>query len=484
MITTTEIFPWNTNFETGIIAIDDQHQQLVSLVNKLANHVAYDSDQLTLNEVFTELTDYTIYHFNTEEAIWAKYMDPAVLAAHQHTHQTFIDEVSKAIQTQNQSPSEDILEQTLTFLTHWLAVHILDDDKRLAKITLAMQQGMSLQDAKICANAEMNGAAGALIDSVLSMYDSLSSRTLALMREIARRQRTEQKLLLSKSAIDSTLEAIFITDPEWCIIDANPSFCTNTGRQYEELIGKDIREIKASLFKQDATLHIWKEVATHDHWRGEITGTDSEGTPESVWLTLSAVKNSDGQISNYAGVLSSISHLIEQQKSLELAVNHDTLTGLANRRLLKDRLKKAIQFNARNKQILAICFLDLDGFKAVNDTLGHAAGDVLLCSISSRLQNLIRKADTIARVGGDEFVMLFGELNSQDEIHPLLQKVLANVAQPLLIDGTEISVSASIGVSIYTHDDSLPEELLKRADSAMYIAKNNGKSRYHLYTEK
>ncbi|MDQ6966981.1 MAG: sensor domain-containing diguanylate cyclase, partial [Mariprofundaceae bacterium] len=250
------------------------------------------------------------------------------------------------------------------------------------------------------ANEEMDGSTHLLVEAVLKMYDSLSVRTLELMREMLQRQRTEQRLQLSKNVIDSTLESIFISDAEGLIIDANPSFCADVGSAFAELAGKDIRKIKPALFNLEDDLDIWSEARINGHWSGEIVGLNQDGVTETIWLTLSAVKGDEGGISHFAGVMSSISHLLERQHSLELEVNHDVLTGLPNRRLLGDRLKQALVHNTRNHTVLAVCFIDLDGFKAVNDTLGHAAGDALLCTVSERLKTLLRAEDTVARVGG------------------------------------------------------------------------------------
>ncbi|MDX8409925.1 MAG: bacteriohemerythrin [Mariprofundales bacterium] len=475
----TEIFPWNANFETGVPVIDQQHQKLVALVNKLANHLAYASDDLTLNRVLDELTDYTVYHFKAEEAIWRKHLlADAMTIAHEQEHQAFIDEIGKARGAQSVEGSEKVIEEILSFLTHWLAFHILENDMCMAKVVLAVQKGMALTEAKMQANSAMSGATRLLIETVLTMYDSLSSRTLVLMREIAQRQLAEQKLRLSNDVIDSTLEAIFITDAAGLIIAANPSFCASVDGEHDQLIGKNIRQIKPGLFDRDKSSHVWSVASESGHWTGEVMGVDAKGGTEAAWLTLSAVKDDQGNVSHYAGVLTSISHLIELQHSLESEANHDVLTGLPNRRLLGDRLAQARIRTDRSGSILAVCFLDLDGFKVVNDTLGHDAGDTLLRTVSNRISALIRGEDTVARVGGDEFVLLFEDLASEDAVVVLLNKALKRIEESVLIDGEEAKVSASIGVTLYPRDSSDPEQLLKHADQAMYGAKRGGKSRF------
>jgi len=450
MIQISEIFPWDDNFGTGIEIIDEQHKKLVMLVNKLAMKIATDSGELTINQVLDELTDYTIYHFDSEEKIWLQYLPVDTLTTtHQETHRDFVDEISKAKGELGNLSNIEIIDDVLSFLTHWLAFHILDTDRHMAKIIMAVQQGMTAEQAKSHAADEMSGGTRLLVEAILKMYDSLSSRTLDLIREIAQRQRAEQKLQLSKNVIDSSMEAIFITDADGLIIDANPAFCSDVAIDPAQLAGRDIRSIKPSLFnsREDGT-DTWSLARDNGHWGGEVVLINGQGDSEAVWLTLSTVRDAQENIENFAGVLTSISQLIQRQHVLELEVNHDRLTGLPNRRLLEDRLKLAIAHHARNKRLLAVCFIDLDGFKAVNDTLGHDAGDELLRVVSRRLSDLLRSEDTVARLGGDEFVILLGDLVSKEDIEPLLGRILNTIEQPIPIGPDEAHVSASIGVTL------------------------------------
>jgi diguanylate cyclase (GGDEF)-like protein/hemerythrin-like metal-binding protein/PAS domain S-box-containing protein len=482
MFASTVIFPWNENFETGIAVIDEQHRKLVFLLNQLASHLAYGADTPELNRVFDELAEYALYHFKTEEAIWSAHLSSDnIFFAHEKSHQDFVAEVLRLKAEQDTLPSDRVVDEIVSFLTHWLAFHILESDKYMAKIVLGLQHGLKLQDAKEQAVGEMSGAMHVLIETVLGMYDSLSSRTLQLMREIAERQRTEEKLRLSKNVIDSTLEAIFITDAKGCIIDTNPAFCLDVQQDMQQLSGMDIRHVKPELFSQEKMDEIWQLAGESGHWAGEILGVDANGALEAVWLALSAVKDADGVVTHYVGLFSSISQLIRRQHSLEDAAHHDALTGLPNRRLLSDRLEQSIIRSNRSGCLLAICYLDLDGFKQVNDTLGHDAGDEVLRIVTSRMNLLLRGNDTVARLGGDEFVLLLGELESRDDAVQLLHRLLQDIGLPIGVQGASTTVTASIGVTFYPTDQSLPAQLLKHADEAMYAAKNSGKSRYHFF---
>lgn len=482
MISTTVIFPWNQNFETGIAVIDEQHQKLVELLNQLARDLAFGASVHGLSRVFDDLTDYVLYHFKTEEAIWKEYLpEDEMTISHEKSHQDFVVDVLRFKLEQATLADEQVIDKIISFLTHWLAFHILESDMHMAKIVQARQQGLSLSDAKDKASQTMRGATHMLLETILIMYDSLASRTLQLMREIAERHRAEERLRLSRSVIDSTLEAIFITDANGLIIDTNPSFCLDVQREHDQIVGMDIRQIKPAFFRQEKMDEIWQEAGESGHWAGEILGRDAKGDLEAVWLALSAIKNDQGEITHYFGLSSSISQLVQRQHSLEDAANHDVLTGLPNRRLLHDRLGQAIIRSNRSGRMLAVCYLDLDGFKQVNDTFGHDAGDEVLRIVARRLNMVLRGDDTVARLGGDEFVLLLGELSNEEGAAQLLHRLLQDIAQPILIRDTSANVTASIGVTFYPKDQSSPDQLLNHADEAMYSAKASGKSRYNFY---
>jgi diguanylate cyclase (GGDEF)-like protein len=200
------------------------------------------------------------------------------------------------------------------------------------------------------------------------------------------------------------------------------------------------------------------------------------------WLTLSSVKNEQGDVTNYVGVFSNISYFIQQQHNLEHIAHHDALTDLPNRLLLYDRLELAIAHANRTNQFLAICYLDLDGFKPINDKFGHAAGDLVLRKIAQRLLNIVRNDDTVARLGGDEFVILFGDLKKVEYSTLFLDRVLQQIARPIKLEnGNHAYVTASIGVTLFPQDDCETEQLLHHADQAMYQAKRRGKSGYYFY---
>ena len=482
LIAQAEIFPWNNTFATGIEVIDTQHHKLVDLLNQLAGHMAFGSDELTLSKVFDELSDYAVYHFQTEEGVWNQYLGgDALTLTHAQTHQDFVAQVVKIREQLSGLPSDEAIEELVLFLTHWLAFHILEDDTHMAQVVLAVQSGISLTEAKAAAAVQMKGAARVLIQAVLSMYDSLSTRTLALLREVSQRRRVEEKLRLSSNIIESSVDGIFITDTQGVVIDVNPAFCLELQRHRDELLGQPVMALMPHLFGSAPGHLAWEATQQVGHWAGELRCRRPGGELVPIWLTLSLVKDEAHHTQHFVGVLSSISQLIERHQALETAANHDVLTGLPNRRLLADRLNQAMERSKRNHTTLAVCYLDLDGFKLINDRLGHDAGDVVLQVVAQRMKQVLRGADTVARIGGDEFVLLLCDLTQPREGTALMERLLKEVAQPIQVDSQWVQVGASLGATLFPADSGIAEDLLKHADLALYLAKSQGKGCYRLF---
>ena len=478
-----DIFPWSATFAIGIEVIDAQHQTLVDLLNQLGRHMASDEDELLIYAVFDALTDYAVHHFQTEEAIWRQHLGAdAVTLAHEQSHHDFAAEIARVRDAAGSAHGGEAADQVLSFLTRWLAFHILEDDTRMSIIVQGLQRGQTLAQAKLAAAQEMDSAAHVLITAVLTMYDSLSSRTLALLRELSQRRRMEEKLRLANNIIESSADGIFITNLQGLITDVNPAYCQHVQRSREELLGQPVAAIMPSLFGSEPGQQVWALATQAGHWAGELSNRRPGGDFESVWLTLSTVKNATQHTLHFVGMLSSISQLVERHHALESAANHDALTGLPNRRLLKDRLGQALERSKRNGTLLGVCYLDLDLFKPINDNLGHAVGDQVLCEVARRMKQALRGADTVARIGGDEFVLLLNGLSEPQEAQGLLGRLLDNLGQPMVIDGHQLQVGASMGVTLYPTDASDAAELLQHADQMLYRAKAEGRACLRMYT--
>ncbi|HIJ39410.1 MAG TPA: EAL domain-containing protein, partial [Rhodospirillaceae bacterium] len=254
-----------------------------------------------------------------------------------------------------------------------------------------------------------------------------------------------------------------------------------TGYPREALIGHTPHLLASGRHDPDFYRSMWSEIGLHGFWRGEIWNRRKNGEVYPCLLTISAVTDPNEKVSHYVGTFSDITQVKAQQAHLELLAHYDPLTRLPNRVLLADRLSQAMAQAKRSNSLLAIGFLDLDGFKAVNDSLGHALGDRLLIEVSERLRAFLRGGDTIARMGGDEFVLVLSGLDSLQECDRAINRLLLAIAAPYTIQDDPIQLSASMGVTLYPNDGSDPDTLIRHADQAMYIAKQAGRNRYHLF---
>jgi len=477
-----DVFPWNKNFDTGISEIDEQHKVLVSLINQLASHLGNDSELSLLDQTFERLAEYAIYHFQSEERIWEKYFPTdSSLKGHKQTHANFIEAVQDLKKEENVKPINEVIEDVLSFLTHWLAHHILDNDMRMSKIIFFMKSGLSLESAQQQADKEMSGVMSTMLNTTLAMYDHLCSRTLDLNKEITERKKVEKQLLLASSVFENTLDGICITDTNNQIVSTNPSFHHITGYSADDVIGKNPNILSSG--KQDAAFYkkMWKTIGEKGFWQGEIWNRKKDGEIYPELLTISPIVDKNRKITHYIGLFRDITITKKQQEKLELMAHFDVLTQLPNRILLADRFTRAIAHSKRSDTQLAVCFLDLDDFKPVNDTYGHEVGDKLLIEVAERIGLNLREEDTVSRHGGDEFVLLLGDIESFTQCAQMLDRLIHFLGQPYLIDAHSIVISASIGVTLYPNDNSDLDTLMRHSDQAMYQAKLAGRNQYYLF---
>jgi diguanylate cyclase (GGDEF)-like protein/PAS domain S-box-containing protein len=304
------------------------------------------------------------------------------------------------------------------------------------------------------------------------------------VQDITERKHAEDQLRLSASVFLNSYEGIVITDARKVIVDVNPAFARITGYSHAEAVGQTPKLLASGRHQQDFYTRMWKDLRDNDFWHGEIWNRRKNGEVYAEMLSISVIRDGAGRLQHYIGIFSDISQIKEQEAELNRIAHFDTLTGVPNRRLLADRLGQAIARARRSGKPMAVCYLDLDGFKPINDRHGHAAGDQLLIGVADHLKGVLRAEDTLARLGGDEFVLLFTDLAQVDEIHVVLDRVLAAVSEPVMVENNAITISASIGVTLYPADDSDADALLRHADQAMYRAKESGKNRYHLFDPK
>lgn len=304
---------------------------------------------------------------------------------------------------------------------------------------------------------------------------------IAVVQDIGERKRNEEKLRLTARIFEATLEGILITDAQRNIIEVNDAFCQITGYSHQEVLGKNPRFLQSGHQSQEFYLAMWQTIESQDHWSGEVWNRRKDGAFYPEWLSISAIRDEQGTITHYVGISSDISLLKQREKQLEHIAHYDALTGIPNRVLLTDRLQQAIAHTRRDKSMLAICYLDLDGFKPINDNWGHETGDGVLIKIAERVAHNLRGGDTLARLGGDEFVILLLSIDSAEDCQISLNRLLHAISKPIAIKDASCSVTASIGVTLYPLDDNDPDTLLRHADQAMYLAKQMGKNRYHIF---
>jgi diguanylate cyclase (GGDEF)-like protein/PAS domain S-box-containing protein len=303
-----------------------------------------------------------------------------------------------------------------------------------------------------------------------------------VVEDISERKRTEENLRLAATVFDCSTEAILVTDAQANIVKVNRAFTEITGYAEENVLGKNPRLLSSGTHDEAFYKSMWATLTTFGRWQGEISNLRKNGETYPSWLTISAVRNEKGEVCNYVGMSADITERKLAEGRLSFLANHDPLTRLPNRNLLGDRMQHAINLANRQGTEMALLFLDLDRFKNVNDTLGHDMGDLLLQRVAERLSEHTRKSDTLARWGGDEFILVLETIRLGRDAALVARRVLHLLAQPFVIMGYEIVVTASIGISIFPKDGDCSRALLKNADTAMYCVKESGRNNFQFYT--
>jgi len=300
--------------------------------------------------------------------------------------------------------------------------------------------------------------------------------------DITDRKRAEDQLRLAARVFDRAGEGIVVTDSKQVILTVNEAFTQVTGYAADEVIGASPTLLASGKHDKDFYLEMWSSLQTQGWWQGEIWNRRKSGEIYPEWLTINSVKDTEGKIVNYVGIFSDITIVKESQRRVEFLATHDELTSLPNRALFFDRVRQAVARTARSSATFAVLFIDLDNFKVVNDSMGHAAGDELLIEIARRMRECVRASDTVARFGGDEFALLV-ENASVEDAEMTARRLAESMQRPHLIGRQSVYPSASIGICLYPNDGEDAETLLKNADSAMYQAKDGGKNTHHFFTD-
>ena len=311
----------------------------------------------------------------------------------------------------------------------------------------------------------------------IQRYAHFANR-LAVMLLLAQEQ--EQLRLLS-AAMSHATQAMFITKEDGTIIWFNQALCTLSGYNAAEISDSTPHLFSSGGYDPSFWQSMWREILQGKAWSGEVLNRRKDGELYHVWQSITPLQNSLGEVQHFLCVQQDVSEKKELERKIEYLAYHDVLTGLPNRALFNDRMRQTVSQARRDKANFALCFVDLDGFKAINDTHGHAAGDQLLKQVAARLRACVREVDTVARLGGDEFVILLRDANSEIGLSQIAQKIIEQLARAFELSVAMVNISASIGLSRYPADAASADKLMRCADEAMYRAKHSGKNRYVFY---
>ena len=314
--------------------------------------------------------------------------------------------------------------------------------------------------------------------------DGQPLRMCGTARNVTAARAAERERRVAQEVIRSMTEAVTVTDLEFRFLSVNPAFTRITGWRQDEVAGQSAELLDSSQHPPEFYLAMRDTLTRSGHWRGELWQRRKDGDEFLCWFETTEVRDANGVRTHFVGVLNDITDRKRAEQELRYLANYDTLTGLPNRTLLSERLGHAIIRARRTARKVAVLFLDLDRFKHVNDSMGHATGDRMLKAAGSRLRQIVREGDTVARLGGDEFTVVLEDVVSVIEAEHVAGKILAAFEQPLELDnGQEVVISPSIGISLYPDHGQVPTDLLKFADTAMYQAKEDGRNTYKVYTE-
>ncbi|OIO68958.1 MAG: PAS domain S-box protein [Zetaproteobacteria bacterium CG1_02_53_45] len=299
----------------------------------------------------------------------------------------------------------------------------------------------------------------------------------SIIHDITERKRVETELRIVTAAFESQ-ESMVITDVNGVILKVNRAFTRTTGYTPDEVVGQTPSLLKSGRHDADFYRDMWETLNSTGKWQGEIWDRRKNGEIYPKWLTITAVKGDDGVITHYVGLHLDITERKQAEEKISNMAYHDHLTGLPNRALFYDRMQQAMAHVHRNRNLMAVLMLDLDRFKPINDELGHEWGDKALVEVSNRLLQCIRATDTVARLGGDEFSIILLDVSSGEFACKMAEKAIAAIGQPLVLKGSQYRIGVSIGICLASSDDQDVEGIVSRADTAMYQAKESGRTCY------
>ena len=307
-------------------------------------------------------------------------------------------------------------------------------------------------------------------------------RIFGVSKDITEQKLAEARIKQAATVYENIAEAIYITDLNNVIVSINPAFTAITGYSEQQVLGQNPSMLSSGYHETHFFNDFWDEIKEKGSWHGEIWNRHEDGRIFPTWQSVTGIKDSQGNLIQYVSIFSDITRIKESEALVRYQANYDALTDLPNRTLFLDRIKIAIKLSKRSGMKVGLMLIDLDHFKLINDTMGHRAGDLVLMETARRIEQAVRTSDTVARLGGDEFTVILPELKHGSDAELIAKKILTTFEKPVEVDGSEVFISGSIGISIYPDDGKDVEALQKNSDSAMYSAKEAGRNRYHFFT--
>jgi len=339
-----------------------------------------------------------------------------------------------------------------------------------------------IDDSRQLARAQLMSGYGWLVVSTVCIFLA-RTRLSQLVGPRARRDEDIQRLRLASAVFDSTLEGVLVTNANGVIVHVNRAFMEITGYRPDEVLGQTPKTFKSGRHGPEFYERMFKTILSAGQWSGEIWNRRKSGEIYPQWQSIRSIKDDKGAITHFVAVFSDITMVKHSERELAHLAHYDPLTGLPNRLLFIDRAEQAQTHARRNKQSLALLLIDLDHFKHINDSLGHNVGDEVLKAVGVRLTGLLEKGLTLARMGGDEFAVLVENPQHAIQAAELAQAMLDDLREPFAIEGQQLFLTASIGISLFPNDALSAEQLLRNADAALFQAKSQGRESYALYTE-
>lgn len=458
-------------------------QQMIP-VEIAISHVQLDNES-TLIITFRDISirksiEFTLMHNESRLRSILESVGEGVIGVNKTGSCTFINPA--AIKLLGLSPNTELVGTNLHTILHHSQDTDLLYDQNMSALNNAILEGQPFySDHEILRNTH-----GHTFDAELRSYplfeDDQVTGAVITFCDISERKQHEERLSQAAIVFNGTKDGIIISDNQAKIIAVNQAFTDLSGYTEQEALGKEIHFHKYEDSHSNPQKKINVSLTKLEHWQGETWNRRKNNEIYPVWEDISCVKNTQGKITHYISVFSDISVIKESEQRLNHLAHHDILTGLPNRLLFSVNLTQTLERAKRHKYRVGLLFIDLDRFKLINDTLGHACGDQLLEIIASRLKNSVRAEDTVARLSGDEFTVILSQINHPEDIVSLAEKINYALAECVLINNQEVVVSASVGISIYPDDATNGEDLAKAADTAMYRAKEKGRNTYQFYS--